>query len=476
MERIVLLFVNFKKKKLVRTSFVQRSTVKKLLLLLVVPFLVLLLFSRSTAVQKADFFYLGGIQINEASNEEWMSMLKKASMNTVEVTVYARQADWDSDSLQFADKDDGVMAEIRAAKKAGIKVVLILRVTLDHGWERNKFLWHGMIMPKSNAKIDSWFARYQVFANKWAKIAAQEGVDVFCIGSEMNALSSTLPITEMPSLYDYYNNKQAQDKHEKRVLKFEKSLQKEDLKTWGYDNYKDLNAYLEDKIHHQSKWANQVTFKEQPNSLALMNARRDCCRQHWKSLIKSIRTQFDGKLTYAANFDNYMMVDFWDELDFIGINAYFSLCNPNENIVNEKEMQAELKKGWRKVFENIDTFRTRHEWLEKPLFFTELGYTNKKNSMIEPWTGFGFSVLGDQANERLVVWGKQEEDLRSRKLAIDALYETVREQAINLKGILYWKLTTHDYHLPHEPFALHLTPSAKDSLQTSLAKFSALSE
>jgi hypothetical protein len=38
-----------------------------------------------------DNFMLGGIQVNEPSQEKWMSVLKDAKMNTVSITVYARQ-------------------------------------------------------------------------------------------------------------------------------------------------------------------------------------------------------------------------------------------------------------------------------------------------------------------------------------------------------------------------------------------------
>jgi hypothetical protein len=423
---------------------------------------------------KTDFFYLGGIQINEANNEDWMAMLKKSKMNTVEVTIYAEQGEWDSDSLRFATQDDKVMAEIRAAKKEGIKVVLILRVSLDFSFERNKFIWHGMIMPKTSAMLDRWFAKYKVFANHWAQIAEQEGVDVFSVGSEMNALSSTVSITSMPQLYTYYNSLWAQNRHEKKAYNYKDKLKKEDLWLRGYDPYSKLESYIDDRIKNKHAWSQQVTFANESNSLELMNARRDQCRTHWKSLIKNVRGKFKGKLTYAANFDNYMLGDFWGDLDFIGINAYFGLTSPNKTFATAQQHSAELKNGWERVFTEISTFRVANGWEKKPLFFTELGYINREHATVEPWGGFGYSVIGSGSSERLVVWAKEKEDLQARKLAINALYDVVKENNINLEGLLYWKLTTHDYHLPYEPFALHLTPNAKDSLQISLGKFSNL--
>ncbi|NJK82690.1 MAG: hypothetical protein HC912_01615, partial [Saprospiraceae bacterium] len=43
----------------------------------------------------------------------------------------------------------------------------------------------------------------------------------------------------------------------------------------------------------------------------------------WRSLIAKVRTQYSGKLVYAANWDEYPLISFWDDLDYIGINAYF---------------------------------------------------------------------------------------------------------------------------------------------------------
>ena len=45
----------------------------------------------------------------------------------------------------------------------------------------------------------------------------------------------------------------------------------------------------------------------------------------WKGLIAKVRLVYSGKLTYAANWDEYPRVPFWQDLDYIGIDAYFPL-------------------------------------------------------------------------------------------------------------------------------------------------------
>lgn len=62
--------------------------------------------------------------------------------------------------------------------------------------------------------------------------------------------------------------------------------------------------------------------------------------EFWKSLIKKIRVAYKGKLTYAANWDEFKKIPFWDELDFIGIDAYFPLTDLKSPKV------IDFEKGW----------------------------------------------------------------------------------------------------------------------------------
>ena len=449
---------------------------KKIFFLLVLLVLILSFYLRRTAKPvkldyQPEFFYLGGIQINEADNREWASLLNKLEMNTVEVTVYAHQGKWDSDSLAYDSEDYKVLDQIQTAKEAGLRVVLILRVDLDHSFKENKFLWHGMIMPKDSNTLQHWFGNYIAFATKWAKIAQEEGVDVFGIGSEMSALSSTLPIEEIPSLYAYYNNVSKQNNHEKRALRYKSALKIKDMWINGYTHKGTLESYIAERIECKTKWANQITFKGVQNRLEKMNARRKQCSSHWRNVIKAVRKYFTGDLTYAANFDNYLEIDFWDRLDFIGINAYFSLRKIYQKYENDDQFLELMKTGWNKAFDQINSFRQKQRLLDKPLFFTELGYINRVGCTVHPWQGFGYSIVGYSYWEELIRWTQEPYDYRERDLAMQALYEVVKAEGINLEGLLYWKLTSHDYHMPYEPFALHLTPEGRDSLQRTLAQF-----
>lgn len=416
-------------------------------------------------------FFLGGIQVNEANHDQWAKTVRAIGMNTIEVTVYAKQGDWDSDNLWYDDVDKGVLTEIKAARKQGLKIVLILRVSLDHAYERNKFLWHGMILPKNEELLNSWFQKYSTFVSKWAKIAAKEGVHVLAIGSELNALSATIQLDEIPHLYRYFNSNSAQSVHEKRVLKFEKQLEQKHLWVRGNDNYETLELFIEDKIAAHQLWAKQITYDGHDHPMDLMNKRRGLVQSHWEKIIADTRQTFSGKLTYAANFDNYFDVGFWKSLDFIGINAYFPLRDPNMTYLTKPGLKTALLEGWKKVFSDINEFKLTQDVADKPLFFTELGYIYRTNTTIEPWSGFGFSVVGSTQKEWLIVWREQAINRKERAMAVDALHEVVKAQNIDLAGILYWKLTTHVYHIDVEPFVLHIATKATDELQYALTQF-----
>src|SRR6185437_14398256 len=45
----------------------------------------------------------------------------------------------------------------------------------------------------------------------------------------------------------------------------------------------------------------------------------------WEQIVASVRRRFAGRLTYAANWNEYQQVRFWGDLDYIGVDAYYPL-------------------------------------------------------------------------------------------------------------------------------------------------------
>ncbi|RCS27955.1 glycoside hydrolase [Polaribacter sp. WD7] len=98
--------------------------------------------------------------------------------------------------------------------------------------------------------------------------------------------------------------------------------------------------------------------------------------EYWKELIQKIKKVYTGKLTYAANWDEFKRVPFWSDLDFIGIDAYFPLSNEKTPSV------AALETGWQPHKKEIIRIQNQYQ---KQVLFTEYGYRSVDYNAKEPW-------------------------------------------------------------------------------------------
>ncbi len=425
-------------------------------------FLVVALVVDTYRSQKDDF-YLGGIQVNEPDHAHWVRSLERGGMNTVAVTVYAHQGDWDSSNLWFEDEEPWVIHEVRAAKRQGLKVVLVLRVALDHAFERNRFFWHGMIMPTTYEDLEEWFSKYRDFARKWARIAADEGIDVLAVASELNTLTNTLEIETVPNLEEYWSNPEKVELEDEKVRSHEAEIERRHLWAPGGETFGSLDLLLEEKAREHALWARALAYLDEPDPLASINARRRLLRDNWARVISEVRQEFDGQLTYAANFDQYHMVAFWDRLDLMGINAYFPLRRRELPASEFAQMEPLLEARWATILESILEFQDNQGLNRMRVLFTELGYVRRANCTIEPWASSGFSVLPSEEGTRLMIWEDQPTDRRERAAAVAGLYKANLSLGGELlAGILYWKLSTEPAHEEVEPFVLIIGDRAPD--------------
>lgn len=98
--------------------------------------------------------------------------------------------------------------------------------------------------------------------------------------------------------------------------------------------------------------------------------------QFWSNLIDTVRTEFNGALTYAENWDAFQSVPFWDQLDYIGIDAYFPLSN---QMTPSKE---DCINGWLPHLTLIEQIQNQENI---PVIFTEFGYRSRDFCAQEPW-------------------------------------------------------------------------------------------
>lgn len=415
-------------------------------------------------------FMVGGVQMNEGDQINWIKTMLESGMNTVEVTVYAHQGRWDENNLWFSDDDPGTIDEIRLAKAAGMNVVLVLRLQLDHAFRENRFLWHGMVFPQTEYLLNRWFEEYLRFARKWAVISEKEGVDVLVIGSEMNQMFGSRLVEDLPQLEEYYLNDAKQKEYHQGMMKYEDSIGKDLLYTEGMPNYDDLNTYLKDKLESKRAWAKKTSFADSTDNIQAINVRRTILNYYWERVIYGLRGVYHGKLTIAANFDNYQEVNFWEKLDYIGINAYF----PLRKLSDKGSLAEVLKKNWDKVLDDILAFRIKNDIPDHPILFTELGYANHSGGTYAPWQGQGFSLILEKPRDSLFLWKNQPRNFYERNQAVRALYQSVKERNFPLGGILYWKFTSKKEQLQYDPFALHIGKTSKDTLPGLLTRFKTL--
>jgi len=442
-------------------------------------FSLLLLLCCSFEKKTEPDFYLGGVEINEPDKTHWLKTIKEAGMNTVPLTVYSRQAGWNSEYLWFDRHDTTLVGEIRQINSQGLNVILVLRTLLDRRFSENDGLWHGMIMPKSEDDLKNWFKNYGAFVLKWAKIAEEQTISALFIGSELRTLSGTAQVDTIPKLLEYYTNLEKLKKQKARLMKFADQIDQRHLWVPSKGNHGSLSEYIDDLNDANIKWAAQVSHLGENDSLRLVkiNTRRQLIENHWIELIRKVREVYLGKIGYAANFDNYQQVRFWPHLDFIGINAYFKLRKELAQQTPKDSLLAQMQTSWTQIFAEVDSFRNQLEIPGKPVIFTELGYTYRKNSTIYPWTGADFAIIDDGGKEQLVILQEQPFDFTERGIAARALYQTNRNyfqkqpQTPLLKGILYWKFSTRDYHLPYEPFMALVDSIGQDPIVQELQRF-----
>lgn len=423
--------------------------------------------------------YVGGIQVNEFNQGMWANTLKASGMNTTQLTVYAKQEEWNSDHLYWNYHDTTYMIErIKILKKQDTKVVLVIRIALQHRFDENIHKWHGMIYPTTREQQVEWFYRYRYFLEMWAKICEREGVDVFVISSEMSSLTGTIQIDKFPQLIDYYSSREKQLLREMKIVDYLDQLKGHDIWDLGKLVGPDIRQFILDRTESNILWTQEAFHTDNPNAISIANAERQFLDSTWRDIIANTRTHYNGAITMAANHDSYQDISFWDDLDFIGINAYFKLRTVTRNPISNDSIYLEIVDGWEKVFEEIDEFKSTNKLKNKPIFFTEIGYTKKEHSTVNPWMSDGYILISNDNIDTLLVWEELQEKQEERVMAINALYQVVQKEKIPLIGINYWKLSSQYWkftqnltHNGKEPFMVVIGKNEQDKLQSALAQF-----
>jgi hypothetical protein len=98
--------------------------------------------------------------------------------------------------------------------------------------------------------------------------------------------------------------------------------------------------------------------------------------EFFQRIIRLIRHVYHGKLLYAANWDDYQRFPFWDELDFIGVDAYFPIT---ESVTPTVEEVHEI---WKTFAQQLGIFALKKR---KMIIFTEYGYRSIDRPVWKQW-------------------------------------------------------------------------------------------
>ncbi|HKQ77385.1 MAG TPA: hypothetical protein VJ810_27040 [Blastocatellia bacterium] len=141
-------------------------------------------------------------------------------------------------------------------------------------------------------------------------------------------------------------------------------------------------------------------------------------RDRWIAVINAIRNVYGGTLTYAANAtfpaDEFTSVSFWDQLDLIGLDGYFTLTDQNNPTLSQLISAWTSNRFGENLVAAVQNFANSRQ---KPVIFTEIGYKSTDGANREPWN-FGLSGALDTAEQRdcyeaaFTVWSQQSSWMR----------------------------------------------------------------
>jgi hypothetical protein len=95
----------------------------------------------------------------------------------------------------------------------------------------------------------------------------------------------------------------------------------------------------------------------------------------WEQVIAGVRERYSGPIVYAADWTNYQNIEWWDSVNYVGIDAYFWLSFKNDPTLQE------LKNSWTNYADEIEA------WIvsaNKPVIFTEIGYRSGDGTSTAP--------------------------------------------------------------------------------------------
>lgn len=139
--------------------------------------------------------------------------------------------------------------------------------------------------------------------------------------------------------------------------------------------------------------------------------------EFWRDLIRKVRGVYKGPLVYAANWDSYDKITFWEELDYIGVDAYFPLSK------EQHPDYADLKSAWDKYRNKLKRLAEKQR---RPIILTEWGYQNEDHVGAEPWDNNRYKNTDNSMNNM------------AQREAYQSMFESIWQEPW-MKGVFVWR-------------------------------------
>jgi hypothetical protein len=136
--------------------------------------------------------------------------------------------------------------------------------------------------------------------------------------------------------------------------------------------------------------------------------------REWRSIIADVRRHYRGTLVYCANWaEDLHHTQFWDALDWIGVQAYYPL---SDQPAPTTEM---LVRAWNGPLADLETIA--RIW-GKPVVLTEVGYHSLNTAASRPWE---WDLPGSLSME-------------TQARCYEALFQAVSDHPV-VHGVFIWK-------------------------------------
>lgn len=143
--------------------------------------------------------------------------------------------------------------------------------------------------------------------------------------------------------------------------------------------------------------------------------------KYWRDLAKKVRQIYSGPITYAANWDEYPGIRFWDALDYIGLDAYFPLVDA------QTPTPDAIQKAWTPTAKKLKLLSKVYG---KQILFTEFGYRSIDRCAWNQWELEGIPYT-------------QKINMQGQKNAYEAFFKTYWTEPW-FAGMFLWQWYTND--------------------------------